>query len=619
MRRFVLAAAGLMIATLLVYLPGLSGEFVTLDDHQYVVDNELVRHPGWSSVRRFFAEVTKPSTVAGYYQPLTMVSLMLDAAIAGEDARNPVVYHATNAIMHAVSAVLVLWIMRILVGGLAVPLIVAAFFAWHPLQVESVAWISQRKTVLASLFAFSAVAAYLHYGQTRRRLFLVLTMACYVLAGLAKPTIMLLPVALMLLDVWPLRRSLRRALPEKIPFLAVMLLMAAIAWRSQVSAAALGMPKLDAAHLPRWVGLLSYNLVLYLGNIAWPMHLSPYRTIPTDLSMSNPVILLATAAAFAFVLSILTAPKLSRSYFVGAASFTILLLPALGGVQFAGSCVADRFLYFPLLFLLMPSAVLLNRLRVMLHRRAALLYTCLAIFAVPLLILTRAQQEIWQDSRKLWFHVQRAVPTLAKANRHVAQAYHDEGDFEKCRFYAAKAVETEPKNAHYLHLLGRALTRTGDPLQAEHHIRRAISIGLGRKASWGQVSLAEALIVSGRLQDAREALQKADPIVRDSAKVLSMLGEVALYHADNCGLAIEFYGEALKQKPDSLDLRHALAESLAACDRPQEALAEYEDIMARAVARGLRYPKVEEAAQRLRRLLGDAGHTSPSATLPPDG
>ena len=619
---FLIAAAGLFIATILVYLPTFSGQFLTLDDYQYVVDNTHVRHPTCQAARQFFAEVKHPSTVAGYYQPLTMISLMVDAWIGGNEGRDPWIYHATNIVLHAINAVLVLWFMWMLLQGsasrpgahtgLATAIIVAAVFALHPVQVESVAWISQRKTVLASLFAFASLIAYLHYDRLGQHRYLIAAGLCYLLGGLAKPTIMLLPMTLILLDYWPLKRSVLRALPEKIPLLCLMLLMAYVAWVSQVSAAALGMPKLGLSHLLRWVGLLSYNLVLYLGNLVWPMHLSPYRTIPQDLSFGNPSVLIATIVALGFVLSIVTALRWSRPYFVGASSFVILLLPALGGVQFTASCVSDRFVYLPLLFMLMPFAVLIHRLDLILPGQARTVRIVLGLFVVPLAVLTWAQQEVWQDSRHLWFHVQKAVPALAKANRHVANFYHDDGDFEKCREYAQRAVDTDPEDAQYLHLLGRSLTRTGEAGRAIEVLGKALDIGLGSKESWGRVSLAEAHLVRGDADRAAAALAKADAVVRDSAKALAMMGDVALLHADRCAWAIGYYRKALAAEPDDFEIRHSLADALLACKRDREALAEYDEIIERARRRNLRYPKVEDEADAVRRSIEEA----PGATLP---
>ena len=597
------AALGLFLLTLLVYLPTFSANFVTLDDPQYVLENTHIRHPTWDAARRFFAEVKNPSTVAGYYQPLTMISLMTDAWIIGGDGRDPFIYHATNVLLHALNAVLVLVIMRMIFGGTMIPLILAAFFALHPVQVESVAWISQRKTVLASFFALASIAAYLRYGKSRQYRYLTATFLLLLLGNLAKPTLMLLPLTLILLDIWPLKRPVLRALPEKLPFLALMLLAAWVAWVSQASAASLGMPKLGGDRFLKWVGLLSYNLMLYLGNIVWPMHLSPYRGVPTDLSIGNPLILGSIAGALAFGLVVAAAWKWSRPFFVGAIGFGVVLLPALGGVRFAASCVSDRFLYLPFVFLLMPLGALARRLTRVLPRKTRLIGACMALFTIPLVILTWAQQPVWQSSRNLWFHIHSAVPDLAKANYNVALFHYDEGQYEASRDAAARAVESEPRTPKHLHVLGASLTRLGEPERALPLIQQALEMGLGRKQAQGYISLAEAHIAMGDAEQAQRAVEQAAALGEDSARSLARIGRVAMEQARNCDWAIEYYRAALSKDPDILDLRYELANILRACGRRREALLEYEEYIARARQRGLNVQQQEQAARQFHQSI----------------
>ena len=583
---------------------------MNLDDSQYVVDNPEVRRPSWTGVRRFFVEVRHPSTVAGYYQPLTMVSLMLDTWISRGDVANPFVYRATNVFFHSLNAVLVFAIMRTIFGGLAVPLIVSVFFAVHPVQVESVAWISQRKTVLASFFALAAVLTYLHYGKIERYRFLGAVFFLIMLGNLAKPTLMLLPLTLILLDIWPLNRPVIRRLPEKVPFLILMLAAAYVAWVSQASAG-LGAPAFSFEHLPKWAGLLSYNLMLYFGNIFWPMHLSPYRSLPSELSLGNHEILLSMVGAAAFSLSVIVSWKWSKPFLIGSMSFIVILLPALGVVQFASSCVADRFLYLPLFFLLIPLAAAIQHLSHRFPKQAMTVQVCCALFAIPLLVLNLAQQPVWQNSRNLWFHVQSAVPDLPKANYNAALFLYDDRNFEACRDAAAKAVEKDP-NASYQYLLGTALTHTGQPEQAFETIKQALRMGLGPRQDEAQIALAEALVAMGDVERARQAMKKASALGVDSARNFVRISRVALEQAHNCELAIEYYRKALDRDSEMLDVRYEFANVLRACNRPTEALAEYEEYIRRARNIGIDVSQLEKAAERFRRTIQETEH-------PPNG
>jgi hypothetical protein len=397
-RQFAVGAALLSLVVVAAYWPTLFSSFVQFDDPQYVSENPLVTRPTWSGVARFFTEVRRPSTVAGYYQPLTMVSLMIDALVSG-DGVDPAICHLHNILLHAATCVLVFALLRATVGGFAIPLFLAIVYSVHPVNVESVSWIAQRKTVLATPLALGSVLCYLRYGRSGSAYWFVSSLVLYLLATLAKPTIVLMPLVLPLLDVWPLRRPALHTLPEKLPFAVILVVMGYIAYISQASSvAALGVPNLAGADLlGRWVALLSYNLLLYLGNLFWPLDLSPFRPVPQSLSFVYPPILLATLVALALAGAWIASWRWSKPFFVGVASFLVTLALALGPLRFFDSCVADRFLYFPFIFLLIPAAAAVARVESLSDRPVKLLRYAVLLLVVPLSILTRGQQSIWRD------------------------------------------------------------------------------------------------------------------------------------------------------------------------------------------------------------------------------
>lgn len=597
-----LAAALLVLIVVISYAPSLSSQFVRLDDYQYVVDNERVRLPTWTGVHRFFTEVMQPSTVDGYYQPLTMVSLMLDALLTGGDALDPFVYHLTNVLLHAATCVLLMFAVRRTVGGTVVPLLAAGLFALHPVHVESVAWISQRKTVLSALCAVASILCYFQYmgiraptrsasapraspeceaGRPRLKRWLGAAVMLYVLGGVAKPTVMLLPLTLPLLDHWLLRRRLVPALLDKLPFVACMLPMAWVAWASQASSSArLLAPNLAAiGTLPKTVALACYNFTLYLGNLFWPMSLSPYRDLPDDLAFGNPAILLSIALTIALIAVWFSARRWSRAWFAGAAAFAILLAPSLGAVRFAETCVADRFCYLPAVFLTFPLAALIVRIQALVPRRASYVQVCLALFALPLFTLSRAQQGVWQDSHALWGHVVQVAPNLAKGHVQFAAELLESGEFQSALEHARRAVERDRQNTGYQHVLGRALVRSGRAKEAVEVLRQALTSGLGPIEPLARLSLAEALIVTGDLKAAEIAATSAITMGRGAVSTYRMLGDTALQFAENYDLAADFYRRALAQKPDDTVLRWNLGTAMDAGGHGTEALAEYESVI----------------------------------------
>jgi len=607
-RTVVVAACALFLATILLYVPTFSSEFVTLDDYQYVVDNDLVRSPSVSGALRFFTEVLDPSTVAGYYQPLTMVSLMLDTCVAGETGLGAVAYHATNVCLHAMNVVLVFVLLRQIFGGLWVPLVMAGVFAAHPVQVESVAWISQRKTVLATLFALASLTAYLRSARGGMG-WLAASVGLFLVGTLAKPTILLLPVTLVLLDVWPLRRPLRRAMLEKVPFVVIMVGMGWVAWRSQAtSTAALAAPTLGAWQgIESWVALLGYNFSLYLGNVLWPTALSPYRALPASLSLADGMIVRAVIVSGAFAFFTAVSIRRSKPLFVGAVAFVVLLLPALGGIRFSATCVADRFLYLPMVFVILPVAALgrhvLNRRR----RQAGVWGVCAACLLVGLATMSGSQQRVWRDSWNLWSHVRGIVPGLAKANYELCVSCFEKRAFGACRDYAERALAAEPSHAHAMHFLGRALIRTGEGRRAIGVVRQAIAVGLGSKERFGHVSLAEAFIAIGDTQAAERAMRRAIELGADEATTLTTLGAAASGISHDHALAAAYLRRAVEREPENIEHRYKLATALRLDGRNREALAEYEAFVLRARDKGVDVQGVELAMQQLRDSLGDDG------------
>jgi len=639
---------GLVLIVLIAYAPTLSSEFVRLDDYQYVVDNRLVRDPSWTSVRRFFTEVETPSTVDGYYQPLTMTSLMIDAYVTGGQALDPFIYHLTNILLHAGTCVLVMFVMRLAVGGVAVPLLAAALFAVHPVQVESIAWVSQRKTVLSTLLAMGCIACYLNYARKRiqgssdppswaARLasgdsaqssivnrqsaisqspwpWLAASVLLYLVGGLAKPTVVLLPLVLPLLDIWPLRRRLAAGLLDKLPFAVCMAPMAWVAWTSQASSSAqLLAPNLSSLSvLAKLFSLICHNLMMYLGNVFWPMTLSPYREIPLDVSTGNVTIVLSVVFTMALAAVCLSAYRWSKPLFVGSAAFLILLAPALGAIRFVETCVADRFLYLPGIFLLLPFAALIVRIEEWVPHRRTWVRAGFGLLAVPMLVLMRPQQGVWHDSCALWGHVVEMAPSLAKGHAQRAGSELDAGNFETALLCARRAVERNPHSAECTYILGLALVRNGQSEQAVATAKEAIAKGLGPLEPLGYVSLAEALILAGDTEGARVACEQAITLGRGKAGTYRRLGDTALNFAKRYDVTADYYHLALACNPDDVAARWNLGTALEYLGRDAEALNQYERVFDVYAGRGIQVPpNLEQAAQALRRRL-DRATSKPS-------
>src|SRR5262249_9937013 len=217
-------AAALACAVIAVHWPALGAQGLALDDDAFVVRNPLVQRPGWESTRPLFVEVTHPSTVSAYSLPLSMTSLMVDWAAGGRPG-NLAVFHVTSLLLHVAATLLVFLVLRSLFGSDVPAALAALLYGVHPLMVEPIASAGERKPVLATALALASLHAHLRWATGGLRRWWLASIAWFLLALLAKPSVVTLPLAMLVLDVWPLRRGWRTAALEKWPHV----LLAAVA------------------------------------------------------------------------------------------------------------------------------------------------------------------------------------------------------------------------------------------------------------------------------------------------------------------------------------------------------------------------------------------------------
>jgi len=549
---------GLCLLTLLVYLPVLHSEFVNFDDGLYVTSNAHVQ-AGLSWKNFIWAWQTN---VASNWHPLTMFSHMLDCQLY---ALNPKGHHLTNLLFHLASVWLLFEVLRRMTGSPWRSAAVAALFGIHPLHVESVAWIAERKDVLSGFFFMLCLGAYLRFLQRRTAGRYVVLVLLFSLGLLAKSMLVTLPCVLFLLDVWPLGRlplaswqearpALRSLLVEKIPLFAVTLVMSAITVYTQQQSLA----HLDAVSVGRRVGNVLTSYAIYLGKTFWPAKLAVFYPLPVTVPVGKTV----AAGALLAVITALALFRLRRSPWlaVGWLWFVGMMVPVIGILQVGRQGMADRYTYLPAIGLFL--AVVWEVAELAGRRRLVKIATAVAAAALlaVLGLACRAQVETWKNSKTLFRHAIAVTDRnyLAHLNYGVALAHEGREDEAMKEYYKALAIQPNMMEAQAA--LGNALHEQGRYYQALPHLRLAIR--LNPESAQLHHTLAINLEDMGLHDDAIDELEEALEINPRFADAEYGLGSILAKQGETAE-ALEHYQKALKINPDLTDLYEPTAKLLA--------------------------------------------------------
>ena len=539
-----LALAGLATVA---FAPALRNGFVNFDDNLYVTENRQVL-ACLSTESLIWAWTTLH---AGYWQPLTWMSLQMDAQLFGPAAWG---YHLTNELWHVVNVVLLFWVLRCLTGSTWRSATVAALFGVHPLRVESVAWVSERKDVLSTFFGLLTVLAYQAYTVRPGLLRYGAVAAALTLGLMAKPMLVTLPALLLLLDFWPLRRghasaadgqpdaapaSWSRLVLEKVPLFALALAFGVVTIIAQERAHAL--LSLQRLSLPVRLGTAVMAYGWYLNKTVWPAGLAPSYPHPgPELSWAG-VGGIALGLLAISVLALVNAGK--RPYFaVGWFWFVAVLVPVVGLLQAGEQPWADRFTYVPhiglLLLVVWGCHDLLLLAKVTRPLRLLAAGTAVAVCVVASMVQTTH----WRDSVSIMTHALR--------------------------------VNEENPVAH--NTLGAALLQQRRPGEAIHHFREALRLDPGSiKASF---NLGLALANEGRADEAAAQYRAAlhldpgfAPAHYNLGITLAQLGEIAP--------AVAAFEEALHLEPAMAPAHYNLAVALVEAGRADEASPHFAEAM----------------------------------------
>jgi len=596
-RKLIVAVAlGLALATAAAYWQVARHDFVNYDDSEYVYENPLV-------LRGLTAEGLRwawTATEAANWHPLTWLSHMLDVALFGP---SPGAHHLVNLALHLANTLLLFFLLRRLTGALWRSAFVAALFALHPLHVESVAWVAERKDVLCTLFFCLTLWAYAEWVKRAGWWRYGAALLFFALGLMAKPMLVTLPFVLLLLDVWPLGRwrglagtgdtaapagraaaaggisaapsagaSAARLIVEKMPFFALAAASSVITFIVQREGGAMG----AASAMPLEQRLVNavVTYAAYIWKMVWPVALTPFY--PYDLKLPTWKAILAAAALVAATLATLRLARRRPYLAVGWLWYLGMLVPVIGLVQVGQQAMADRYTYLPLVGVF----IILAWLAADLPRRQAglaagwrpggLLLGAAAASALLLcLAATYRQTAYWHNSTMLWNYALRIDPENYVAHINLAAVLEAQGRRDEAEQHYRDALRVRPNDPQANNNLGSLLAHQGKPDEAMVYYLRALK---------GNPKLPEAhnnlgLLLAGRgqLEQAIAEYHEALRLKPAMAQAHNNLG-LALAARKDLGAAIEEYRAALRLKPDLVEAEQNLAGVFILAGRPAEAV-----------------------------------------------
>jgi tetratricopeptide (TPR) repeat protein len=562
----------LLLATLAVFSQVRSYEFVSLDDPVYISANPNVR-AGLSSESMVWAFTTNRD---GNWFPLTWLSHMLVYQFFGPQSG---FHHLANVLLHILSTLLLFALFRRMTGSSWRSAFVACLFALHPLHVESVAWVSERKDVLCGFFWILAIWGYLHYVERPRPGSYLLVLVPFCLGLMSKAMIITLPFVLLLLDVWPLRRirlaksplagkpnrkaeadrkarSVAAIFWEKVPLLALSAAMSVVTYKVQQSGGAV--VSTDWIPFGTRLGNALISYLAYVAQMVWPVRLSVFYPYPMNL----PGWQVAGAAVVLAAITILALHLLRRLPYMAVGWFWYLgtLVPVIGLIQVGMQSQADRYTYFPLIGISILAAWGVPDL---LHRwpGAKFALACSTITACSACtLLTWYQIQVWQNSTSLYQHALRATPGSHMGHYGMGGVLRNQGRLEEAIPYYVEAIRLAPRLASAHGGLGGVLLSLGRVDEAIAQFSEAIR--LHPDSIEDHINLGIALSTLGKVSDAIARFQEAIRINPGSANAHYNLGR-AYANAGNVDEALAQFNETIRLQPDNAEAHYNLGSILA--------------------------------------------------------
>ncbi len=564
----------LAFVTVLAYAPVRHAALVVFDDPVYIGDPHVQAGLTWAGVKWAFT-----TWHGSNWHPLTWLSHMLDASLFGADAG---AQHFVNVLFHAANAVLLFLLLLRMTGKMWPAAFVAALFAWHPVHVESVAWISERKDVLSTFFGLLTLLAYWRYSESSKlqvpnsKAWYGSTLGLFTLSLMAKPMLVTLPFVMLLLDFWPLERihlfgigntkhgtrktNLSRLILEKLPFLALTIASSIVTFLAQRSEAVVSLEQHP-------LGLRVANAVVayveYLGKAFWPAKLA----VIYPLSNQIPAWQIAVAFVILTVISFLAwrARKSAPYLLIGWLWFLGTLVPVIGLVQVGGQALADRYTYVPLIGVFIAIAYGTDDFLARCRISNVIPSVTAGAVLVGCLCVTEYQLRFWQNSQTLFAHALEVTKDNAIAHINLGVALEQDDHRPEAITEYRKAIEIEPRRFQAHNNLANLLATTGAQDEAFREYQEALRLNPDTAVT--HINFATLLAEMGRFDDAMNEYTKAAQLEPEDPRSYYLMGKACLRHGQSAE-AVKHFREGLQHQPNDFETLTWLARVLAADQNP---------------------------------------------------
>jgi len=539
----------LVAAVFVVFGQVVRFDFINVDDNLYVFKNPQVSAGlTWNGIGWAFTHAHGAN-----WHPLSWLSHMLDCQLYG---LRPGGHHFTSVLLHAANAVLLFLVLRRMTGAIWPCVFTAALFAIHPLRVESVAWVAERKDVLSGLFFMLALWTYARYAEAKTLGSYFLVLLCFAFGLMAKPMLVTLPFVFLLLDYWPLQRfrssTLSRLIVEKIPLLGLVAASAALTiWAQEQTNSIMATAQLP---LPWRFANAAVSYVVYIGQLVFPHRLAAYY--PHPFGGLAPLTILG--AALALLVATVVAILLRRRFAylpVGWFWYLGMLIPVIGLIQVGEQSHADRYTYLPQIGLYLIVAWGAGEV---LHRwpQGKWIVTTGGVVCLVILAACAWQQtQYWKNSEILWKHTLACTGPNWAAENFFGDYLSDNGRTDEAIAHYRRAVELSPNTAAVRFNLGYALYRNSQLAEAQRQLETAIE--LNPEMTDARIGLGVVLYLQGKVEPAIRQYQQVLERNPNNTAALSNLG-VALESLGRIDEAVAHYRRALEIDPQLADAQRNL-------------------------------------------------------------